>query len=196
MKTPHLFIVACAIAFVVSVVPNVHAQDDPPPPLDVGISFAYMHENYLQTNLTTGWVLSVQRHVNDHFVLVGEGNGNYWHTHAFPQFIPYSVWVHSIQAGPRLQAHASDRLTVFGQVLAGWVRRSRTNPGSIIVPENQGDINTLGFQPGGGVDVRINRKVAVRLEGDYRFLKSTDVVPQSNQSRVLVGFVFGVERKP
>src|SRR5262249_35885255 len=114
----------------------------------------------------------------------------------FARFIPYSAWVHSIQGGPRIQANASDKLTVFGQVLAGWVRRSRSNPGSIIVPENEGDINTLGLQPGVGVDVRINRKVAVRLEGDYRLLKSTDVVPQSNQSRVLAGFVFGVERKP
>jgi hypothetical protein len=195
MRVLNRFIVASATVMSCWAARPAMAQD-PPPPVDVGVAFSFMHENYLKTNLTSGWVLSVQKHMNEHFSLVGEGNGNYWRTKAFPRFIPYSAWVHSIQGGPRIQANASDKLTVFGQVLAGWVRRSRSNPGSIIVPENEGDINTLGLQPGVGVDVRINRKVAVRLEGDYRLLKSTDVVPQSNQSRVLAGFVFGVERKP
>ena len=74
-----------------------------PPPIDVAIEFALMNEDYLDRLLPAGWMVSVQRHVNDRWTLVGEVNGSYWGQEAFPEFFPYAAWVHSLLGGPRLK---------------------------------------------------------------------------------------------
>lgn len=107
------------------------------------------------------------------------------------------MWVHSVLGGARASAHPNARVTVFGQALAGWVRRSRTNPGSKVTPANEGEVNTLGIQPGGGLEYRVNRRLALKFQGDYRILAKTDVIPKStSEARFMAGFVFGVERQP
>lgn len=169
----------------------------PPPPLDVAIAYAYMTEDYLDRQLPAGWLVSVQRHLSDRWAVVGEASGAYWGQEAFPAFFPYAAWVHSILAGPRVKVHVSPRVTLIGHALGGWVRRTRTNPGSIIAPENEGNVDTLGVQPGGGVDFRIDRRFAVRVQGDYRWLKRTAVTQRSTyETRVAAGIVIGVERRP
>jgi hypothetical protein len=169
----------------------------PSPPLDVAVEFAMMNEEYLDRLLPAGWIVSVQRHLNTRWALVGEANGAYWGQEAFPEFFPYAAWVHSILSGPRLKLPLSRNTTLFGQALGGWVRRTRTNPGSIIAPENEGNVDTFGIQPGLGFDYRFHRLYAVRLQGDYRWLKSTSVTQRStNQTRIAAGMVIGVERAP
>ena len=188
-----------ALSFVLVAAVAATAQDsDPaPPPLDVAVEYAYMTEQYLDRQLPAGWVVSVQRHISDRWALVGEGNGAYWGMEAFPDFFPYAAWVHSILGGPRLKMHVTPKTTVFAQALAGWVRRTRTNPGSIIAPENEGNIDTVGLQPGVGVDYRIDRRFAIRVNGDYRWLKETSVTQRNtNESRIAAGVVIGVERRP
>jgi hypothetical protein len=179
----------------------VRAQDNPtdlpPPPMDVAIEYAYMTEDYLDRQLPAGWLVSVQRHMNERWALVGEANGSYWGQNAFPTFFPYAAWVHSILGGPRVKVHVTPKTTIFGQALAGWVRRTRTNPGSIIAPENEGNVDTLGLQSGAGYDYRINRRFAIRVQGDYRWLKETAVTQRNTREvRVSSGIVIGVERRP
>lgn len=168
-----------------------------PPPLDVAIMYSYMTEEWLDRQLPAGWVVSAQGHLSDRLAIVGEANGAYWGQNAFPQFFPYAAWVHSILGGPRVKIATGHKMTLFGQVLGGYVRRTRTNPGSIIAPENEGNVDTVGLQPGGGVDLRINRRYSVRLQTDYRWLKSTSVTRRSTgEARIAAGIVIGVERRP
>jgi hypothetical protein len=196
-KTSRRRTVVAALALLLTGASTVRAQEEPPPPLDVGVGLAYMHEQWLDHGMPFGWVLSVQRHVTPLFSLVGEGSGSYAREEPFPAFIPYSMWVHSVIGGPRASIAATPRVTLFAQTLAGWVRRSRTNPGSVVTPANEGEVNTLGVQPGGGLEYRLNRKIALRFQGDYRLLKSTTVTRRNtNETRVMAGFVFGAERKP
>jgi len=169
----------------------------PPPPFDVAVSYSYMTEEYLDEDLPAGWVVSLQLHMNPRWTLVGEANGAYWGKEAFPAFFPYAAWVHSILGGPRVNLRIGEKTTLFGQGLAGWVRRTRTNPGSVIAPENEGNVDTLGVQPGAGVDIRLNRRFAVRFQGDYRWLKETEVTQRNtHEIRGLAGIVIGVERAP
>ena len=184
-----------ALALWLGAVRTAAAQTDPPP-LDVAVGLSYMREEWLDTDLEFGWLLSVQRHLNGTLAIVGEGGGNYTRVEPFPAFFPYSMWVHSILAGPRVSVRPGQRLTLFGQTLGGWVRRSRTNPGSVVTPLNEGAVNTFGLQPGAGLEYRLNRKVALRFQADYRRLNKTDVIPRStSETRFMAGFVFGVERQ-
>ena len=46
----------------------------------------------------------------------------------------------------------------------------------------------LTYQPGGGVDIRVTPKVGIRLQGDYRVIRTQGI--NNKQSRILVGVVF------
>ena len=193
--------IAVALLLIAAGRGSASAQDNtgalPPPPLDVAIMYSYMTEEWLDRQLPAGWVVSAQGHLSDRLAIVGEANGAYWGQNAFPQFFPYAAWVHSILGGPRVKVATGRKTTLFGQVLGGYVRRTRTNPGSIIAPENEGNVDTLGLQPGGGVDFRINRRYSVRVQSDYRWLKSTSVTARSTgEARIAAGIVIGVERRP
>ena len=56
--------------------------------------------------------------------------------------------------------------------------------------EFDGALNTgFTYQPGGGVDVRVAPRIAIRLEGDYRVIRTTG--HNNKESRVLAGAVYG-----
>ena len=173
------------------------AQTDEPPKLDVAVGLAHMQEEWLDKNLAFGWVLSVRRHLNSRIAIVGEGGGSYTRVEPFPAFFPYSMWVHSVLGGPNVSLISTGPFVVFGKTLVGWVRRSRTNPGSVVTPLDEGAVNMLGVQPGVGVEYRFNRRVALRFQGDYRTLGKTSAIPQrTSETRFMAGFRFGVERQP
>ena len=81
-----------------------------------------------------------------------------------------------------MTAHGLGTVTPFAQMLFGGAHLS----GGI---EWDGALNTgFAYQPGGGVDVRIGPRVSVRLQGDYRIIRTTG--HNNNQSRVLTGVVY------
>jgi hypothetical protein len=48
--------------------------------------------------------------------------------------------------------------------------------------------DALAWQFGGGVDVGVTRKLAVRVQGDYRFLRASG--SYGNEARVATGIVY------
>ncbi len=179
------------------VTPVAAQVEPPPPPLDVAVGVSYMREEWLDRDLKFGWVLSVQRHLTPRLAIVGEGGGSYAREEPFPEFFPYSMWVHSLLGGARASVISTPRANIFGQALVGWVRRTRTNPGSVVTPLNEGAVNTLGIQPGLGVEYRLSRRVTARFQADYRRLNKSAAIPRSTgEMRFMTGFGFGVERQP
>jgi opacity protein-like surface antigen len=85
-------------------------------------------------------------------------------------------------AGPRFAAHAIPAVTPFAQILLGGSHVS----GGV---EFDGALTTgFTYQPGGGVDVRVTPNVGIRLQGDYRVIRTQGV--NGKQSRFLAGVVW------
>lgn len=93
-----------------------------------------------------------------------------------------SLHVHAFLAGPRYRVRPRGNVAVFGQVLVGDAVSNAVLDG---VESSQSD---LAIQPGGGVDIGIGPKWAVRFEGDYRAVRANAAT--TKQERFLVGLVF------
>ena len=75
------------------------------------------------------------------------------------------VRVYTFMAGPRARPSHS-RVAPFGQVLFGAARAS-TSVLSVI-----DTVTNFAYQPGGGVDLKVSGGLGVRLEADYRIIRS------------------------
>ncbi|HEX3704472.1 MAG TPA: outer membrane beta-barrel protein [Vicinamibacterales bacterium] len=93
-----------------------------------------------------------------------------------------SLHVHAFLAGPRYLVHARENVAVFGQVLFGDAMSNAILDG---VESSRSD---LAIQPGGGIDIDVGPKWAVRFEGDYRAVRANAAT--TKQERFLVGLVF------
>ena len=83
--------------------------------------------------------------------------------------------------GPRVASHANSLVTPFAQVLVGG---SHIRGGI----EWDGALNTgFTYQPGAGVDVRVARNAALRLQGDYRIIRTSG--RNNKETRFLGGIV-------
>lgn len=77
----------------------------------------------------------------------------------------------AVLGGPRFTWRKSERITPFAHALVGWDMEKPS--GSIAyqgetMTVNPGNSNGLGVMLGGGVDLNVNRRIAVRLiQGDY-----------------------------
>ena len=117
-----------------------HATD-----LSLGYQFTRAIDD--STNLPKGWTASLSRHFNPVASIVGEASGAY----------KDGVSVHFFQAGLRFGNFDNPNITPFGQILVGSGTFSSSGTSS----------TGINFQPGGGVDLRANDTVSVRLQGDY-----------------------------
>jgi len=89
--------------------------------------------------------------------------------------------VFTYMAGPRFAAHAISAVTPFAQVLAGGSHAS----GGF---QFDGAMTTgFTYQPGAGVDVKVTPGIGIRVQGDYRVIRTQG--HDSKQSRFLAGLV-------
>jgi hypothetical protein len=105
-----------------------------------------------------GWMGSFSANLTPRFGLVAEASGEY-------RGDPYnsSYDFHTLVGGPRfgrLSGHARPYL----QLPVGWIHSSTTF--RLLREETYTD-NLFIFQPGGGVDVAVTDRLAVRLGADY-----------------------------
>jgi opacity protein-like surface antigen len=152
--------------------------------IEVAAGYSFLHDQELEENLPLGWVVSVAGPANAPLSIVGEVGGNYKTLSALG--VDVTLRVHSFLAGVKVASRTGPGVTPFGQILAGAARFS-------------GDVNVAGFgvgtsetgfalQPGGGVDVGVGARAAVRLEGDYRLVRVEG--SNGNEWRFVVGVVF------
>jgi len=103
-----------------------------------------------------GWDLSVGQDVNRWFGGVLDFTGHYAHPGGV------NVNVHTFAAGPRFSYHKVKNVVPFAQVLVGAVRGSR---GYLGLSQTKIDV---GFSAGGGLDLKFNKHVSIRIiQADY-----------------------------
>jgi len=160
------------------------------PQFEFAGAFAFMRDTSRSESFPAGWAASATGNVNSWIGVVAEVGGNY-RTCDNCQRGPFAsqtfrgtnrrLRIHTYLAGPRVASHANSVVTPFAQVLFGGSHLS----GGV---EFDGALNTgMTYQPGGGVDVHIAPGAAIRLQGDYRIIRTSG--QNNKQSRFLAGIV-------
>ena len=180
-----------AIAFValLSGAAPLRAQDTPQ--FDVAGTYGFMRDTNRSQNFPAGWALAAAGNVNRWVAVVAEVGGDYT-TCKDCQRGPFAsqtfrgrdlhLRVFTYMGGPRVAARGFSAVTPFAQVLFGGSHLS----GGI---EWDGALNTgFTYQPGAGIDGHVRPKLAIRLQGDYRVIRTTGA--NNKQSRVLTGVVY------
>jgi len=133
-----------------------------------------------------GWQGSVAGNVNDWFGVVAEFSGHY-DSRTFrttlnaPGFPPATLTsetdssLHTFLFGPRLSYRKHERVTVFGHALIGLARNHQDANVTVSDPDLDDLFTDFSFTDtnfaaalGGGIDVKLNRRFALRLvQADY-----------------------------
>jgi Outer membrane protein beta-barrel domain len=149
-------------------------------PIEVSGGYSYLHDQDASSNFPGGWTGSVSAALNSRLSVVGELGGSY-QTPTTPSTGATSH-IYSFLGGARYTAYSAGKVSIFGQALIG-AARSSFSADSTVSPETD-----LAFQPGGGVDVTLAPKWAVRVQGDFRAVR---VISGTNkQERFVAGLVF------
>jgi outer membrane protein with beta-barrel domain len=161
------------------------------PKYEIAGTYGFMHDTDRAENFPAGWALAATGNINSWAGVVAEVGGGYA-TCKNCQRGPFAsqlfrgrdlhIRVLTYMGGPRVSSHAWSAFTPFAQVLFGG---SHMSGGT----EFDGALNTgFTYQPGAGIDVRVGPRVGIRLEGDYRVIRTTG--HNNNQSRFLAGAVY------
>ena len=160
------------------------------PQLELAGSYTFMQDTTRSDRFPAGWAVSVTGNVKSWIGVVTEVGGNHMSCDncqrgpfATDRFrgTNLQITILTFMAGPRVASHASSLVTPFGQVLLGGSHIK----GGI---EWDGALNTgFTYQPGAGVDVRVARNAALRLQGDYRIIRTSG--RNNKETRFLAGIV-------
>ena len=153
--------------------------------------YSFMRDTDRAESFPAGWAVSASGNVNSWIGVVTEVGGSHrscdncqrgpFATERF-RGTNLDVTILTFMGGPRVASHANALVTPFAQVLFGGSHMK----GGI---EWDGALNTgFTYQPGAGVDVRVARNAAVRLQGDYRIIRTSGRI--NKESRVAIGIVF------
>jgi hypothetical protein len=135
-------------------------------PLEVSAGYSFVHGPRADTNLAVGWMVSRSVSLFRQLAAVGEVGGNYRTAGASVTSVPANV--HAAMGGVRTSTR-TDRLTGFGQLLAGV---ARTSDSSVALTKTT---YSLALQPGVGIDCRLNWRLAFRTEADARFFRGDSI---------------------
>jgi opacity protein-like surface antigen len=165
------------------------------PRVEIFGGYSYMRASTLFTgeriNLH-GARFSAAFYVNHWLGLVGDVG--IYHAGNIGQQFDLNLW--SYQLGPRLRLPNQTRFTPYGQFLLGGGHAGGTiytsSLGSGLPPI--GPNNSFVFTAGGGVDCRLNDRIAIRLvQSEYlysEFLNGSAVGHKQNNLRLSAGVVF------
>jgi hypothetical protein len=175
----------CLVAVVaLAVVAPATAQDKPKG--DIAISYSVLYDKELPSDvlgingwLPYGWVLSASGRVTDSFSVVGEAGGNY---KKIQSGYNMTLGVHSFLGGVRYSARDYGKAVPFVQLLFGAARASASSGGV------SAGVTGFAAQWGTGVDIAATKRLAVRIQGDYRFLRAGG--GNGNEFRLATGIVY------
>jgi hypothetical protein len=188
-----LLVLYSAISFLllISTAPSIHAQIWEPDhgPAQIGIGYQYSHYNVFGRKFhNNGESATFAYHLFDPLTgatsritaalegTVTTGFGG--HTTGFPALEAKSVFV---GGGPHVALESNSRLEPWVHLLLGLDHLRFTQTSTL------GTRNAFGFMVGGGVDVRLARPLAWRVQADYLGTHFSSWI-QSNYS-VGTGFV-------
>ena len=161
------------------------------PRVEISGGYSFMRDQDRSETFPVGWVASVVGNINGWIGAASEVGGSHrvcrdcqrgpFTSDTF-RGTDRNLRVFTFMAGPRFASRAMSRVTPFAQVLLG---------GSHISGGVQFDgALTTGFtyQPGAGVDVYLTPNLGLRLQGDYRVVRTEG--HSGKASRVLAGVVW------
>jgi len=163
------------------------------PRAEVFAGYAFLHDTDRSEDFAAGWVASAAGNVNSWIGVAVEVGGSY-RTCEDCQRGPFvsqrfrgtdlDIRVYTFLAGPRVAARTLPAVTPFAQLLVGGSHVA----GGI---EWDGALNTgFTWQPGGGVDVAVTPRTALRLGADYRVIRTQG--RNNHQVRLAGGLVWRI----
>ena len=135
----------------------------------------------LSANFPAGWMASGGVNLWSPVAAIGEVSGSS-KTLSIPGDKP-KLRVYTFMGGPRLRRAGRTRINPFAQVLFGSARASTSVLGV------RDTVTDFAYQPGGGVELTTAGRFGVRLEGDYRIVRTAG--HNSKQPRFVAAAVFG-----
>ena len=142
------------------------AQDHPKAELFGGYQYTHLHPDIN----ASGWNTSITGNFSSWFGLTADVSGAYKN----------GGRLHTVMVGPTISFRQSDKVTPFVHVLVGAGFGSG----------NGGTKTAFETAVGGGLDVKVNRHVAIRMvQADWLIFRDQGITDRKN-ARVSTGIVF------
>lgn len=194
--------------------------DNEPAKIDIGLSYSYLRlakVNYSGVTSSINYNLKTNLSLGTEF--------SYFEPTSLPRglavfiFVPANTpittislpeRVYSLLAGPKFTYRDKSRISMFAQGLVGFYRADQQSITFLRGNQTKGSFTESRFATkiGGGLDLRINKKVSLRLiEANYTFLKDHTnggiILPsknlfiskQENAAQLSAGVIFHLGKK-
>jgi opacity protein-like surface antigen len=184
---------ACLVVFCLFLLPLAAMAQQDFPKAEVFAGYSYFRANPDGLNLN-GWNGSVTGNLTNWLGVEGDFSGHYGSPKLFGFNVPFvDINSYTFMGGPRL-SYRSGSITPFAHFLIGAARAGTSSFGVSVSD------TALAAAMGGGVDINLNRSIAVRaIQVDYlvtRFKTTSSQVvfsgfdERQNNFRVSAGIVF------
>lgn len=151
-------------------------------PFEFAGGYSLAHDPRDQLTLPAGWIAGAAIGLTPAFSAVADISGQYKTIPLLGADARFTV--HTVMGGVRGLARLG-RLTEFGQILAGVVRTSGSAFGSTTSGQS------LGVQPGAGIDYPLARTWSARAELDLRLMAAqADAQNGGHQYRFVAALVY------
>jgi hypothetical protein len=153
-------------------------------PFEISGGYSAAHDPRDDVTLRAGWVAGAALSLTRTVSVVGDVSGQYRTVELFATDVRLSV--QTVMGGVRASARLG-RLIEFGQVVAGVVHTS----GSAFGSTDTG--NSVGVQPGVGVDYPLTDRVAARAQFDVRLIRhQADATNGGHQYRFVAALAYRI----
>jgi len=159
------------------------ASADPPPKAEIGGLYS-VHHNDAGT-FPLGWMFAVGGNVTNWMAIIGEIGGGYKSINE--SGFDLTIKEHTFLGGVKFTSRRSRAAVPFVQVLTGIGNVGAGAAG------HSASVNAFAFQTGGGVDIRMGSRSALRVQGDYRLLRKDG--GNLNEFRFAAGVMFGFGKR-
>jgi hypothetical protein len=129
--------------------------------IETTIGYAFLRDRQSRLNLPAGWAAAASWTIRGRFGAVAEGGGN--DRSLMANGVDGTLRMHWFSGGTRWVFRPQASVRLFVQVQVGTERGRLRLPGLADLT-----LSHFMWQPGGGVDIALNRTIALRLEGDVR----------------------------
>jgi hypothetical protein len=164
-----------ALALIIVSATPARAQDDSP--VDVSVGYSSMRDYDGEVTFPRGWFATLGADVVGPLAVVGDVGGSYKSMGGLD--VRVAVRLHTVMGGPRAQWQLG-RVAPYAQMLFGVARMSTT---FFLPGEKLSDArHHLALAPGGGLDVQLTNRVAVRGGASLRLLRSEMSTPSGSES--------------
>jgi hypothetical protein len=161
------------------------------PRVEISGGYSFMHDQDREEDFPAGWFASATGNITDWIAGVAEIGGHHrvcrkcergpFTSETF-RGTDRDLRVFTFMAGPRVATRVMSRAMPFAQVLLGGSHIS----GGV---QFDGALTTgFAYQPGAGVDVYLTPALGLRLQGDYRVVRTEG--NNGGASRFLLGVVW------